>query len=197
MGRVVVCHGSLGAAQGEVRAMLEGDAIQLRGDIRANLPVAGLKRLRVEDDQLLALAEGGPLALQLGAKEAALWVRKIENPPTLADKLGVSAGTPVHAHEQHAEIARVMKAAGAQLVPLAKAQLVFLMIDSPARLETLKLLAGTRPAGAQLWIVRPKGKDAPVRESDIMTTAREAGLSPSKTASWSDTFSADRYGASK
>lgn len=197
MGRVVVCQGSLGAARGEVRAMLESEVIQLRGDVHANVGVAGLRNLRAEGGLLLAVADGEPLALELGEKEAALWVRKISHPPSLADKLGVAEGLAVHVHGQHAEILRVLKPAGVQLVPLAEAGLVFLMIDTPARLQTLQALAQTRPAGAQIWVLRPKGKDAAVRETDIMATARAAGLSPNKTAAWSDAYAADRYGARK
>lgn len=175
--------------------MLESDVIQLRGDVHANVGVAGLEQLRAEGGSLLAIANGEPLALELGQKEAQLWVRKIQNPPTLADKLGLAAGLPVHVHGQHDEILRVLKSAGVQLVPLADAALVFLMVDTPASLQALQSLAHARPSSAQIWILRAKGKGASVREADIMAAAKAVGLSPSKTSAWSDSYSADRYGA--
>jgi len=195
MGRVAVCHGSLGTAAGEVRAMLESEVIQLRGDIQSNVAFGELKNVRAEGEHFLAVANGKPLALKLGQKESLLWVRKILHPPTLADKLGLAQGLPIHVHGRHAEALRVVEPAGVRLVPLAKARLAFLVVDTPLHLEALKALAEGKPADAQIWIVRRKGKDALVRESSIMAVAKEAGLSPSKTSAWSEAYSADRYGS--
>lgn len=192
-----LCHGSLGAARGEVRAMLEGTLIQLRGDVHANVEGATLKNLRAEGGLLLALADGAPLALELGEKEAALWLRKINHPPSLAEKLGLAAGMPVHVHGQPAEIVRVLKAAGVQLVPPAQARLLFVLVDEPAQLQALQKLARARADGAQIWVLRPKGKGAAVREADIMALAKAEGLAPSKTAAWSEAYAADRYGSRK
>ncbi|GAA0750576.1 hypothetical protein LRH25_19990 [Ideonella azotifigens] len=197
MGRVVLCYGSLGPDKGEVQAMLEGHAILLKGDFKAKLAVAELQDLRTQEDLLVAHTRQGPLALALGEKEAALWLKKILHPPSLADKLGVSEGLAVHLQQAHAELKRVLDPVAPNYVPLAQAQLAFIVVDTAQDLTALKALAKAKPEGCQLWVLRRKGAAAEVKESEIMALTRAAGLAPSKTSAWSDTYAADRYGRAR
>ena len=79
MGREAEGHAVWCGATGAVRAFLESDGIILRGEVRAKLPRAGLMDWRVEGEDLCLRAEGEPLVLTLGAKEAAAWVKALES----------------------------------------------------------------------------------------------------------------------
>ena len=197
MGRVSVCYGTLGPDKGEVKAMLEGHVIQLRGDFKADLPLEGLSEVRVQDGALVAHTKQGPLSLALGDGEAALWAKKILHPPSLIDKLGVRPETAVHVHRGHPEVKRALDPAGAPMVPLAKAQLAFIVVETEGDLAAFKSLAKARPDGCQVWVLRRKGAAAQVPEREIMAAAKAEGLGPSKTAAWSDIYAADRYGRAR
>jgi hypothetical protein len=68
--------------------------------------------------------------------------------------------------------------------------LLFVGADSPAALDRLADLCGyLRPFGA-IWVVSPKGKNAPVKDTDIIAAGRTAGLVDTKVASFSPTRTA-------
>ena len=64
-------------------------------------------------------------------------------------------------------------------------------------LSNLDRLASHFPPSAHLWVLRHKGKDAEVKESDIMAILGKHGRAPSKTAAWSAVYTADRYGLAR
>lgn len=196
MGRKVLCHAALGSERGEVTAMLEGTGILIRGEFKADLSTDGMRGLKADGGSLVASTEFGPLMIELGAAEAAKWVEKLLNPPSLAKKLGLAEGTPVYVDGKHAVVLEEVEAAAAKQVPVRDAQLLFLVVESPSGIERLGALARARAAGSHLWVLRRKGKAAPVAESQIMQAARNLGLSPTKTAAWSAEWAADRYSTS-
>ena len=197
MGREALCHGELGRDAGEVRAHLESHELRLRGDIKATLGIAELSAIRVQGDALQAQTPRGPLRLQLGAIEARKWLDRMTHPPTLAQKLGITPGTAVHVVGSPPEVSEVLTQAGARIGSLADATLVFVLIASDHDLQTLLRLVPTLPPGAQLWMLRPKGKAAAVKEAAIMGALRAQGLAPSKTSAWSQEYAADRYGRAR
>lgn len=197
MGREALCQAELAHEAGEVRALLEGHEIRLRGDIRATLALSDLRDLRIDGDVLHAQTPHGALGLHLGSTEARRWLERIVSPPTLAEKLGITPGKPVHLVNSPEAVASVLDGAGARIVGLADAQLVFIAVATPKDLRSLDLLASRLPSGTQLWVLRTKGKEAGVKEADIMATLRTHGLAPSKTAAWSALYAADRYGRAR
>ena len=57
-------------------------------------------------------------------------------------------------------------------------------------LERLKDLGGSiKPAGA-IWVIRQKGEDAVIKETDIIAAAKRQGLVDIKVVSFSETHSA-------
>lgn len=197
MGREKLCNASLGDEHGEVRAMLETNEIVLRDGIAAKLPLSTLRSMRVREDRFEAHTNRGLLSLALGATEAAAWLARINDPPSLPRKLGVERGTPVHVVDDHPEPRGVLSAAGASFVALEQATLVFVVVESETQLAALARLAAMRPASAHLWVLRPKGKHAAIKESVIIASLKAQGLAPSKTAAWSDAYAADRYGVAR
>jgi hypothetical protein len=193
MGRTAICHATLGKDSGETQAMLESDHILLRGDFRAKLPLPTLRAVRVEGDALHADTGLGALMLILGEREAALWKKKILSPPSLAKKLGIEEHTRIHIVDAHPRLMAALAPITTKTGGIENAEIVFVLIDTPETLQELPTLAARIPREAQLWAIRPKGKTAAIKESELMATLRALGFRPNKTAAWSAEYAADRY----
>lgn len=73
------------------------------------------------------------------------------------------------------------------------ADVVVYRADSPADLARLREMRGwIKPNGA-VWVLRRKGKGAPVGELELMRAGQEAGMVDNKIASFSDELSAMRF----
>lgn len=76
--------------------------------------------------------------------------------------------------------------------PKPDTDVVLLGADTTADLAPLASLATMiRPAGA-IWVVSRKGRDATLRDVEVMDAGREAGLVDNKVASFSDTHTSLR-----
>ncbi len=193
MGRIALCHATLGKDAGETKAMLESDHILLRGDLRATLHLSTLRAVRTDGEALHASTDLGMLTLILGEREAALWHRKILSPPSLAQKLGVAGHSRIHVIDAHPVLTSTLTAMVAPIHDIDSAEIVFLLVDTPETLQRLPALIARIPREAQLWAIRTKGKAAAVKESELMAALREHGFRPNKTAAWSAEYAADRY----
>jgi hypothetical protein len=194
MGREVSCEARLGRAAGLVRAHLDSNALDFRGALRGTFGFAELKQVRCEADSLIAETKQGTLRLMMGAREAALWLKKIQNPPSLADKLGLKAGVLYASMgRRDAEMAAELSASASTKSTPAKAKLVFVCMLEHADLAQFDKASSSLSDGAALWVVRAKGKDAALSEADLMAAAKRAGWAPTKTARWSDMRAAERF----
>jgi Protein of unknown function (DUF3052) len=113
----------------------------------------------------------------------------------LADKLGIKAGQRisvmgVESAEFLVELAtRVPDYSGGKLVK--DADLIFFSAETRKDLERLEFLAkGIQSKGA-IWVVYPKGQKH-IREIDVITAAKSAGLVDNKVCSFSTTHTALR-----
>jgi hypothetical protein len=192
MGREAEGHAIWRGQSGAVKALLESDGIVLRGEVRAKLRRDGLMNWRVEDEDLALQAEGEPLLLTLGAKEAAAWVKALDKPlPSLAAKLGVSAtamawviGAPMPE-----EIA--VAVAGVQSPGPKGAVVIVAVLTGPGDLEAA--LAAGQAQGLRVWCVHGKGKGAVVSDAAVRTAFRAAGWMDIKSCAVSEAFSATLY----
>ena len=111
MGRETACEAWHGDLHGRVVAHLDGQALQLRGAIRATLPLASLQQVRADGDGLHAVTPAGPLRLAMGIRDAAAWRERILAPPSLAKKLSgvcalsLSTRPPVQAYRRTSRMA--------------------------------------------------------------------------------------------
>lgn len=192
MGREAEGHAVWRGVSGAVKALLESDGIILRGEIRAKLRRDGLRGWRVEGEDLFLLSDGESLALTLGAKEAAAWVRALDRPvPSLAAKLGVSAvarawvigGPPPE------EIA--VAVAGAVAPGPAGAALIIAVLTGPGDLEAA--LAAGQASGLRVWCVHGKGRGAVIGDAAVRAAFRAAGWMDIKSSAVSEAFSATLY----
>ncbi len=172
------------------RAQLEGDHILFRGDERIRIHFRDVSGVSARDGVLHLELHGGAADFELGAA-AEKWARKIQHPPTRAEKLGIREGLTVRVEgEFPADLLKeveMLPAAGAE-----HADLIFLAAPEQRALEKVAgLAAALQPAGA-LWVVYPKGVAA-IREIDVIQAGRAAGLKDVKVVSFSATHTGLRF----
>jgi hypothetical protein len=171
------------------KAYLETAYVLFRGEERLKIPFQELTGVHAAGGVLKLEFADGPALFELGAA-AEKWARKILNPPTRLEKLGVKPGLAIAVEgELDAEfLGEISEVATAK----AKADLVFLAAQKTADLARIaKLKARLNPRGA-LWVVYPKGVAA-IREIEVIEAGRAAGLKDNKVASFSATHTALRF----
>ena len=192
MGREAEGHAVWRGVSGAVRAALESDGITLRGEIRAKLRRDGLMGWQVEGEDLCLQADGVPLVLTLGAKEAAAWVRALEKPlPSLASKLGVSATVRAWVIGGPAPEEIAVAVSGAEALGPDDAAVIIAVLTGPDDLA--EALTAGRASGLRVWCVHGKGKGAAVTDAAVRTAFRDAGWMDIKASAVTDGFSATLY----
>jgi hypothetical protein len=192
MGREAEGHALWRGVSGAVKALLESDAIILRGEVRGRLPRAGLMGWRAEGDDLCLASDGEPLVLTLGAKEAAAWVKALEKPlPSLSAKLGVSAAKRAWRIGGPAPEEIAVALAGAEAPGPDQAAMIVAMLTGPGDLEAA--LAAGKAHGLRVWCVHGKGKAAAVGDAVVREAFRAAGWMDIKACAVSEAFTATLY----
>jgi hypothetical protein len=205
MGQEARCLARIGEHHVEVKALLESDELILRGEQRRRLPFATLDGVEAADGRLTLELAGETIVLELGPI-ADRWARKIRNPPTLLDKLGVKAGQRV------AIIGLSDASLRADLVALTAVvepdggsragcvdeivgsalDLVFAQADAIPDLDALPALRRAIAQDGAVWVVHPKGR-ADLKDVHVIAAGRAAGLVDNKVARISDRYSALRF----
>jgi hypothetical protein len=177
------------------RAQLETDFVLFRGDECLKIALKDLTGAAASDGILTLQFPGGPAALELGP-QAEKWARKIVNPPTLLEKLGVKPGLAIAMEgDFDPEFQAQIKAAIGQAVK-AKADLLFYAAAKTSDLGRIPRLESKLKPGGALWVVYPKGVSV-IRETEVIAAGRAAGLKDTKVARFSDTHTALRFSFSK
>jgi hypothetical protein len=118
--------------------------------------------------------------------EAERWAERIENPPTLADKLGLKPGLNIGVVGLEHEL---LDAYGP---PTDCSDLIFLGADTKEQLARVEGLVPLLARKGGIWIVAPKGRKD-FTESDVLSAGRESGLTDVKVARFSDTHTAHKF----
>jgi len=191
MGQELACTVRLGKRKLTGKVQLETDFILFRGDERLKLLFQDLTSVEAQAGVLRLDFPGGPAEFQLGAA-AEKWARKILNPPTRLDKLGVKPETAVTlVGPFDPDFQTELAAAGARKVRKA-ADIIFLSAPETAALDRVaSLLNGLHPDGA-IWVVFPKGVKQ-IREIEVIEAGRAAGLKDVKVARFSATHTALKF----
>jgi hypothetical protein len=179
------------------RAVLEHRELLFRGDVRLVIPVNGIDEARAEGDCLIIVFGGRSAALEIGAEAAGKWATRLTSPPSRADKLGVKPGMRIALVGLEDEaLVEEIEAKGASLQTGARSRnldMIFFAAKATRDLSRLGAIAARlEPAGA-IWLIRAKGRGAPIRERDSMAAGKQAGLVDVKVVSYSDTHSAEKY----
>jgi hypothetical protein len=177
------------------KAYLETDFLLFRGDERLKILFRDLKGVTADGGILKLDFPGGPAALELGAA-AEKWAKKIQNPPSRLDKLGVKPGLSVRLMgEFDADFLDELRARNverAEGVSKGKHDIVLFATGKAGGLSRIPgLVERMKPDGA-LWVVYPKGMTA-IREIDVIEGGRAAGLKDVKVASFSGTHTALKF----
>ena len=199
MGQTADCVVAIDGKRDEGRALLETAELIFRGAARLKIPFAAMKRVSAGNGDLTitcrAGAAAGTLVLALGSK-AELWAHKIKNPPSRIDKLGVKPGMKVAVWGTLADDALAELRARAEVrigKPRGGEQVVMLAVESRAELARLAEAAGKIAPDGAVWVIRRKGRDAPVSEAESMAAGKAAGLVDTKVAAFSAAYTAERY----
>ncbi len=200
MGREALIECVSGKERAQVRAHLDSFALQLSGAKKLNLPLADVRSAVVSGDLLKVESKSAKFTLALGAKEATAWAKKILNPPSLADKLGIKPGLNVAVvGERIAEIDDAVTSAaavkhfaslGKAKTGLASSDIVYLALSAAAEKE-IAAAANALGQKAALWLVYRKGTKP--NGDDVIRLARAAGLKDTKVARVSETHAALRF----
>jgi len=176
-------------------AVLEQKELVFRGDLRLSIPLSLVEEVHVREGDLFLTFGGRRAVLTLGA-DAAKWAGRISHPPSRAEKLGIKSGMRIALIGlDDPALLDEIESTGASLVGAASKalDLIFFAARTPRDLERLTPLpARLKPSGA-LWLVRAKGRGAPITEAESMAAGKRVGLVDVKVVSYSDTHSAEKY----
>jgi hypothetical protein len=179
----------------EGRAQLETDYVLFRGPERFKVGFGELTGVKADHGVLKLEFAGGPAELELGAA-AEKWARKILNPPSLMDKLGVKPGLTVRLLGEFDEFEpgfrKQIAERNAMPVTKGKCDLLFLAAGRSAELARIgKLKASLKPGGA-LWVIYPKGVPQ-IKEIEVIQAGRAAGMKDVKVARFSATHTGLKF----
>ena len=196
MGNEVNCTVMQSGKPSTGRALLETSEIIFRGEgARFKIPFSSISEVRVDDGELHVRTKDGLFTFHLGPK-AEKWHKKIANPKSLIDKLGVKPGERVTLiGRAPSEFCASLKKHGAKLVtPKASGapRWIFFAADSREDLTDVKRVARPVRGTTALWIIYPKGKKQ-ITEADVRSSGLASGLTDTKVTSFSPTHSALKF----
>jgi hypothetical protein len=174
------------------KAYLETDFVLFRGPKRFKIGFGELTGVKASAGVLRLEFAGGPAELGLG-DAAEKWARKILNPPSLMEKLGVKAGLTVRLIGRFEPgMEGDIAARQAVVVVKGKCDVLFWAAEKSAELDRIgKLKANLKPGGA-LWVVYRKGVDE-IKEIQVIEAGRSAGMKDVKVARFSGTHTALKF----
>ena len=114
----------------------------------------------------------------------------------LLDKLGVKPASKVAIVDlDDKDFMELLRERTTDIVrgrPRSPVDLVFMGARDAADLQRLKHVKKWIEPNGAIWVVRPKGAGAPIKDTDVIAAGLAAGLVDNKIASWSDTMGAMR-----
>ena len=177
-----------------VKALLESDALILRGGYKQTVPRGQMANPHALGDQLLFEYGGRAYTLTLPVGQAAKWLKKLTDaPPSLAAKLGIAEGRTVlvYGHINDAALDEALHNA-VTTDPIAATQGV-IIAATPDDLSSALAAATVALSHAPLWIVYPKGAKSPLPESAVRSHMRALDYVDTKTSAVSATLTALRF----
>lgn len=195
MGLELECAVVFSGRSSKGKALLETDTLLFRGDFRLEISFKTIQALVVEGQVLKVTFPDGIALFQLGP-QAEKWAEKIRNPKGLIDKLGVKTDSIVSVLKIQDESFRKALQGRAKEISEDKAKkesdLIFLGVETLSDLKKLKTLVKAIKREGAIWTVSPKGKSG-IKESEIFSAAKEAGLVAVKVARFSESHTANKF----
>lgn len=193
MGNEALCRVDLGDNSAEARVLLETDELIVRGGMKVRIPFKEMERVAADGGALTFRWKGADARMLVGI-QAPKWVEKIRNPKSVIDKLGVKPGQRVTILGDVGEelAAAVEQRSGDVSRRLRKeSDVIFFAAGTREELARLETLRASLAASGAIWVIRPKGIQA-IRDGDVITVARAAGLVDVKVVRVSETLSGEK-----
>jgi hypothetical protein len=197
MGYDAACTLTVDGKRSRGTAWLEHKDLIFRGPTRLAIPLASISSATARDGTLHVTFGDRRAAFTIG-DAAPKWAKRITNPPSRLDKLGIKAAMTVaivdveDALLRHEIAGRGATIAGETLRHAKGADVIFYGASDRGALAGLAGLAKlVRPDGA-IWIVRPKGRPE-ITEAETMAAGKRAGLVDVKVVSFSDSHTAEKF----
>lgn len=197
MGNEALVEYACGRERLQVKAHLDSQALELRGGKKLRLPLSGITKAIASGDQLKIEAASVKFTLHLGNREAAIWAKKILNPPSLASKLGIKPDRDVMLvgslpPEIGTAAAEAKSATKVTKLPAKLSADIALLALAPGKEASVISAAATRlEPGKALWLVYEKGYA--FNGDKVIATARASSLKDTKVARISETHAALRF----
>jgi hypothetical protein len=196
MGLEAECTVRVGRKVSTGKALLESEALIVRGDTSFHIAFSAMTAVSVEDGALVVKTEDQEMRLELGAGVAERWQRLILEPKELFEKLEVTPDSRVAVVDVNDSLfltaLRERTAAVAEGRVPEGAAIIFFGADTRDALRKVQLLRARMVGSGVLWVVRPKGSKA-ISEGDVFEAARGAGLVDTKVVSFSKTHTAHKF----
>ena len=180
----------------EVHVLLESSDVILRGPIRRRLPIAEFREVRALADLLRLTSRDECIEIELPPAMARRWAEKIVTPPpTLAEKLGLSALHPplLLGRVTDPELQEALADAAAAPSPEAASAPTTIAIAEVDDESDLDAALEQLPPGIPLWLVHRKGRGAWLGDAAIRELMRSHGFIDTKVAVVSSVRTATRY----
>lgn len=179
-------------SRGEVH--LETDSILFHGDFRLKIKFKDISSIKAIAGKLEISFSEGEVIFYLGEK-AKIWAEKIKNPKSLIDKLGIKpdsrvAFVGVNDKEFLRQLKERTKTATKKLAK--ETDVIFYSAESLKDLAKLSSLKKYLKKNGAIWVVSLKGKEANIKDTDVMKAAKEQGLVDVKVVSFSATHTANK-----
>ena len=199
MGREASCICEWNGEASRVKALLESRELILRGSMRKRIPFSAMKRLRADGDRLRFSFESDFVCLVLGKGTAPKWLKVISTPPpSLAKKLGITAGSKVRVIGTIDDTELAGAVEGAELVERGDCDLIMACVETAAELKAaFKKQASLLESGVPIWIIYPKGAGHAIGEADVRETGLAAGVVDVKVAAVSSRLTGLKFVARK
>lgn len=151
-----------------------------------------------DSKQRLTVTKGRNKAVFEIGNDGDKWVRKILDPLSRMDKLGVKPGMACWLSRGFGKDfqAELKQHGGKVTRQIGKCELAFFFIRHRDQLGDLFEVCESLPDKTNIWTVYPKGHDA-ITQSDVMNALKKPGFGPGKTATFDEGVSSMRYARKK
>jgi Protein of unknown function (DUF3052) len=178
------------------KALLETDELIFRGEHPLTIPFNRMKSVEATDGELNVVFHGGTATFIID-KKAEMWQEKILHPKSVLDKLGIKEDSRVSVNGvMDKDFLDQLKAKtdNVSVKELQKeSDFIFYAADSKKELAKLKSLKQYLKSNGALWIVSMKGKQATVKDTEVMAAGKKAGLVDTKVVGFSATHTALKF----
>ena len=193
MGQEIECTARFRRQVSHGKAKLEPDSLSFKGGFRLSIPLKEAKSVEARRGKLRVTFGGEAAIFDLG-RLAETWALKIRYPKSLIDKLGVKAGsktTVVGIEDENFWNQLKERTSDVSLRLRKEADNLFFGAETVAALSKLERLHEYIRRNGAIWVVAPKGV-ARIREADVLSAAKTAGLVDTKVVSFSETHTAHK-----